>query len=205
MGNYCDICINVIGDEKEIAKAEDGLKAIFIYDDWDDHRITADPLKNFPEGVRYRLCYKYGLPVNEMAELFESHPSLIFMVGYSDLDSCYHGTWVYAYGRHVAAAEGEYCVDPGMEEVEELPDFFGRFLDSATRPTPEQIRAEYPESTEAERTERRRWIEEWKAEREAGWKKAEEQRAEWKHQHPDANFSIGGPVDSPEMDTGPIV
>jgi hypothetical protein len=203
MSNYCDIDIHVIGDKNDIAKAEEALKAIFIYDDWDDHRIKINNLRNGQlDGDVYDLCYKFGLPFNEMTELFESYPSLIFLVDYNDIDTGYYGEWVYAYGRHVGINEGKWIVTRDDDEVEALPDLSGRFRNPATRPTPEQVQAEYPACSEAERAERRRRIEAWKAEREAGWREAEKSKPSGS-QNVDAAPSVGVPIDLPESDIEP--
>ncbi len=155
------IYIHVIGNQDDIAKAEQGLRSIFTWEDWDSEDKSDSCSRNIKvyssHGMEYFLCDQLASTDDQMAELFEACPSLIFLAAYSEKWGSIAGKMVVAYGRQVySAVDSQLYLD---DDPIELPDVFAPYLNAETRPTPEQIDAMYPEMSDTERAERKARIE----------------------------------------------
>jgi hypothetical protein len=150
--------IHVVGNKDDIAMAEQGMRSIFTWEDWDYSEDKSDScsrnIKVYSlHGMEYFLCDKQVSTDDKLAELFEACPSLIFLVACSEKWGSFAGKVVYAYGRQVYSAEDNHLYLD--DEPIELPDVFAPYLNAETRPTPEQIHAMYPEISDTERAERK--------------------------------------------------
>jgi hypothetical protein len=171
MSNRCHIHIRAIGKKEDIAAAEKDLAKVFgaIWDLNNSYDLT---VTGASDGIVYNTWYPWGPPGDELDEVFESHPNLIFLTAFSETVCGFRGRCVWAYGYDAEYDEGPYGPDGDelYDQSHPLPDIFARYRDPATRPTPDQAKAEFAARTEANRAKRNTRLQEkaaFKAQQEA--------------------------------------
>jgi hypothetical protein len=140
MSNTCYIDIIVVGSRAAIAKAEEGIKAIY-QEIWDDEiskgnirdcteRQERYEWRQLPPRKHYSLCYPWNPPSKDLEVVAANNPEVIVAVAYDEFGIGFRGQVFFSDGRMVAIHEGPFGPDGHelYDQTAPLPDFTG-FLD----------------------------------------------------------------------------